>query len=65
MFPDWAMAVGCLIAIASLFYFTGFAARLAGVLASIYCATQISYRFGVLYGYGRGFQAGHERAVDG
>ena len=63
VFPDWAMVVGFLVAIGSLFYFESVAARLFCVLASIYCATQVAYRLGVYFGFARGFQQGHEEGV--
>lgn len=48
VFSDWVIALGFVVAVGSLFYFLSFAVRVVGTLASIYCATQVAYRLGVL-----------------
>ena len=63
VFPDWAMVLGFLVAVGSLFYFESLSARLFCALALIYCATQVAYRLGVYYGFGRGFQQGQAEGV--
>lgn len=63
--PEWVMVVALVIATGSMFYFVSFPARLLGVLAAIYFASQVAYRLGVYHGCAHGFQQGHEVAVDG
>ena len=63
VFPDWLMLLGLVVALCSLFFFVTFSAGLVGMLASIYCATQVAYRRGVYFGFARGFEQGHEEAV--
>ena len=63
VFPDWLMVLGLVVALCSLFFFVPFAAGLVGMLASIYCATQVAYRRGVYFGFARGFEQGHEEGV--
>jgi len=63
VFPDWSMVVGLVVSVCASLYFVSFAGRLVGVLASVYCATQVAYRLGVYYGFTRGFREGHEKGV--
>lgn len=63
VFPDWFMAIGFLAAVGSLFYFDGAMARLLAVLLMIYCAAQVAYRWGVYYGFVRGFEDGNMEGV--
>ena len=64
VFPEWAMGIGFVLAIASFFYFDSPGGRICASIASLYCATQIAYRAGVYYGFSRGFREGHEEGVE-
>jgi hypothetical protein len=63
-FSDRTMVIGFLISGCSLLYFASDIARLFCIVGMIYFATQVSYRYGVWYGYTRGFEYGHEKGVE-
>ncbi|MDP1545347.1 MAG: hypothetical protein Q8L87_04935 [Anaerolineales bacterium] len=61
--PDWVMVIGSIAAISSLFYFDSLTARVVSAFAAICCATQVTYRLGVYFGFARGYQEGQEQGV--
>ncbi len=63
--PNWFVVLAGICAAASVILLADGTWRLVALLVLIFCATQFTYRQGVHYGFGRGFQAGHNRHADG
>jgi len=58
--PDWVMALGCVITGIFLFVTDSDFVRLIWLLATVYFAGQVHYRYGVYYGFAEGFQVARE-----
>jgi len=63
VFPDWLMVLRLMVSVCSLFFFVAFSAGLVGMLASIYCATQVAFGRRVYLSFARGFEQGHDEGV--
>jgi len=62
-FPDYFWIIGLLIGGFCIFYFDKMIVRVIALVVILYCIGSLAYRSGVLYGYVRGYESGHEEGV--
>jgi len=62
-FPNYFWAIGILCAGFCILYFSQLLVQVIGLVILLYCTAQFGYRSGVLYGYVRGYEGGHEEGV--
>jgi hypothetical protein len=62
-FPDYVWVIGIIVSGVCFFYFYQSFVRIAAVVVLAYCIGQLAYRSGVLYGYVRGYESGHEEGI--
>lgn len=63
LFPDYVWITGLLVGVSAFFYFHQLIVQIFALAAVLYCTAQLAYRSGLLYGYVRGYESGHEEGV--